>query len=34
MSWVYLVLAEAFEIGWPLGLLLPQDSTHRLKLAH
>ena len=31
MSWVYLVVAGIFEIGWPLGLKLAQDSTHRFK---
>jgi quaternary ammonium compound-resistance protein SugE len=31
MSWVYLVVAGLFEIGWPLGLKLAQDSSHRIK---
>jgi quaternary ammonium compound-resistance protein SugE len=31
MSWVYLVLAGVFEIGWPLGLKLAQSPTHRFK---
>lgn len=31
MSWIYLVLAGIFEIGWPLGLKLAQDATHRVK---
>ena len=31
MSWIYLVLAGFFEIGWPLGLKLAQDSAHRAK---
>ena len=31
MSWIYLILAGVFEIGWPLGLKLAQGSAHRLK---
>ena len=27
MSWIYLVLAGLFEIGWPLGLKLSQTMT-------
>lgn len=30
MSWLYLVLAGLFEIGWPLGLKLAQDGEQRL----
>ncbi len=30
MSWLYLVLAGIFEIGWPLGLKLSQTSSTRL----
>ena len=30
MSWVYLVLAGLFEIGWPLGLKYAQGDEHRL----
>lgn len=29
MSWVYLVLAGLFEIGWPVGLKMAQDPTTR-----
>ena len=31
MSWVYLILAGVFEIGWPLGLKLAQGELHRFK---
>ncbi len=31
MSWLYLVVAGIFEIGWPLGLKLAQDPLQRLK---
>ena len=31
MSWLYLVAAGVFEIGWPLGLKLAQDQAHRFK---
>jgi len=27
MSWIYLVIAGLFEIGWPLGLKLSQTIT-------
>jgi quaternary ammonium compound-resistance protein SugE len=27
MSWIYLVLAGLFEIGWPLGLKLSQTMS-------
>lgn len=27
MSWVYLILAGIFEIGWPLGLKLSQTTN-------
>lgn len=30
MSWLYLVGAGLFEIGWPVGLKLAQASSHRL----
>lgn len=30
MSWVYLVLAGFFEIGWPVGLKLAQAPSTRL----
>lgn len=29
MSWVYLVLAGLFEIGWPVGLKMAQDPSSR-----
>lgn len=30
MSWMYLLLAGLFEIGWPLGLKLAQGPDKRL----
>lgn len=30
MSWLYLLVAGALEISWPLGLKIAQTSTHRL----
>jgi len=30
MSWVYLVLAGLFEIGWPVGLKMAQDDKTRI----
>ena len=30
MSWVYLILAGLFEIGWPLGLKLAGDPSNRM----
>lgn len=30
MAWTYLILAGLFEIGWPLGLKMAQESTHRV----
>lgn len=30
MSWLYLVLAGLFEIGWPIGLKLAQGDGNRL----
>lgn len=29
MSWLYLVLAGLFEIGWPVGLKMAQDPPTR-----
>ena len=29
MSWVYLVLAGLFEIGWPVGLKMAQNAATR-----
>lgn len=30
MAWIYLVLAGAFEIGWPLGFKLSQQPEYRV----
>jgi len=30
MSWIYLVIAGLFEIGWPIGLKLAQSSEKRV----
>ncbi|HEU4653153.1 MAG TPA: multidrug efflux SMR transporter [Steroidobacteraceae bacterium] len=30
MSWLYLVLAGCFEIGWPVGLKLAQQAHRRI----
>lgn len=30
MSWVYLVAAGLFEIGWPIGLKLAQGPDRRV----
>lgn len=30
MSWVYLIIAGLFEIGWPVGLKMAQQSETRL----
>lgn len=29
MSWIYLIIAGAFEIGWPLGLKLSQTMSNK-----
>ncbi|MBN2813571.1 MAG: multidrug efflux SMR transporter [Bacteroidales bacterium] len=29
MSWIYLFIAAAFEIGWPLGFKLSQTTSHK-----
>jgi quaternary ammonium compound-resistance protein SugE len=29
MNWFYLLLAGAFEIGWPLGFKLSQTTSHK-----
>lgn len=29
MSWIYLLIASIFEIGWPLGLKLSQTTSHK-----
>ena len=31
MSWIYLIIAGVFEIGWPLGLKIAQQGEHRIK---
>lgn len=30
MSWIYLLLASLFEIGWPVGLKLSQNENLRV----
>lgn len=30
MSWLYLIVAGIFEIGWPLGLKISQGSDSRI----
>jgi len=30
MSWIYLIIAAIFEIGWPLGFKLSQTTNNRL----
>lgn len=30
MSWIFLILAGFFEIGWPLGLKLSQTMTSKV----
>ncbi len=29
MSWIYLIIAAVFEIGWPLGFKLSQTTNSR-----
>lgn len=29
MAWVYLFLADTFEIGWPIGLKMAQEESTR-----
>jgi quaternary ammonium compound-resistance protein SugE len=29
MSWIYLIIAAVFEVGWPLGFKLAQMTIHR-----
>lgn len=29
MSWLYLLVAGLFEIGWPVGIKVAQDPSHR-----
>ncbi|MBR1460573.1 multidrug efflux SMR transporter [bacterium] len=30
MSWIYLLIAAIFEVGWPLGLKLATQSQYRV----
>ena len=30
MSWIYLILAGLFEIGWPVGLKIAQEENTRI----
>ena len=30
MAWIYLLLAGAFEIGWPVGLKMAQEAETRV----
>lgn len=30
MSWIYLIVAGFFEIGWPLGFKLSQTTNYRI----
>lgn len=30
MSWVYLIIASIFEVGWPLGLKIATNSQYRI----
>lgn len=30
MSWIYLLIAGLFEIGWPLGMKLSQTTGHKV----
>lgn len=30
MSWIYLILAAVFEIGWPLGFKLSHMTPHKI----
>lgn len=30
MAWIYLTLAGLFEIGWPIGLKMSQESDSRI----
>jgi len=29
VSWIYLIIAGIFEIGWPLGFKMSQNSPHK-----
>ncbi len=30
MSWLYLIVAGLFEVGWPLGLKVAQNEAYRV----
>jgi quaternary ammonium compound-resistance protein SugE len=30
MSWIYLIIAGLFEVGWPLGLKFAQNEAYRV----
>jgi len=30
MSWIYLLIAAIFEVGWPLGLKIATQSQYRI----
>ncbi len=30
MSWIYLLIAAVFEVGWPLGFKLAQMTAHKV----
>lgn len=30
MSWIYLLIAAIFEVGWPLGLKIATQSQHQI----
>lgn len=30
MSWIYLIIAAIFEIGWPLGLKLADTTNNKV----
>jgi quaternary ammonium compound-resistance protein SugE len=29
MSWIYIIIAAVFEVGWPLGFKLAQMTAHK-----
>ncbi len=30
MSWLYLLIASLFEVGWPVGLKMAEISSHKI----
>ena len=30
MGWIYLLIASLFEIGWPLGIKIATNSSHKI----